>query len=108
MDPSFLLIGAMLIVFYFLILRPQTKQAKQAKDFQAGIEKGARVVTSAGIHGKVIKVDETTVLIEVDNNVKLRVEKGHINLDLTKAAYGDGDKKPDAPAAKKADAEETK
>ncbi len=102
MEPSLLLIGAMIVVFYFLILRPQTQQAKKTKDFQEGLEKGARVVTGGGIHGKIIKVDDTTVLLEVDNNVKMRVEKSGISAELTEAAYGDGDKKQDS-AAKKAE-----
>jgi preprotein translocase subunit YajC len=101
MDPiSLLMIGAMALVFWLFILRPQTKQAKQAKEFQASLDKGARVVTTGGIHGKIIKADETSVLMEVDNNVKLRVEKSHIHMEMTQTAYGDAEKKADAAPSK--------
>jgi preprotein translocase subunit YajC len=97
---SLLLLGGMLLVFWLLIIRPQSKQQKLAKEFQTGLDKGARVVTSGGIHGKVIKSDETTVLMEVDNNVKLRIDKSAISMEMTKAAYGETEKKADAVEAK--------
>lgn len=84
---SLLMVGGMLVVFWLFIIRPQTKAANEAKAFQNGIEKGAKVVTTGGIHGKIIKVDDTSVLIEVDNNVKMRVEKSAISVEMTKAAY---------------------
>src|SRR5579862_3844951 len=95
MDPiTLLFLGGMLVVMYFFLIRPQAKQARLAKDFQTGIEKGSKVVTSAGIHGKVVKVEDNSVLIEVDNNVKMRVEKSHIHLEMTQAAYPP-EKKPE-------------
>lgn len=94
-----LFMGGMLLVMWLFFIRPQAKQAKLAKEFQASIEKGARVVTTGGIHGKVIKTDETTALVEIDNNVKMRIEKSGISMENTKAAY---------PEEKKADASESK
>lgn len=85
--------GAMFFVMWLFFIRPQAKQAKLAKEFQAGIQKGDKVVTSGGIHGRVIKTDETTAMLEIDNNVKMRIEKSGLSMELTKAAYGDGDKK---------------
>ena len=77
------------------------KQAQQAKDFQAGIDKGARVVTTGGIHGKIIKVDDNSVMLEIDNNVKIRIEKSGISMEMSQTAYGaDTEKKSDTPAAK--------
>ncbi len=92
--------GAMFVVMYFFFIRPQQKQAKEAKAFQEGIEKGARVVTTGGIHGKIIKADETTVLLEIDNNTKIRIEKSGISMELTKAAYGEGEKKAEVAEVK--------
>ena len=97
---SILMIGAMAIVFWLFILRPHTKQAKMAKDFQASLEKGARVVTTGGIHGKIIKADETSVLMEIDNNVKMRIEKSGISMEMSQAAYGEVEKKEEATPAK--------
>lgn len=85
--------GAMFFVMWLFFIRPQAKQAKLAKEFQAGIQKGDKVVTSGGIHGRVIKTDETTAMLEIDNNVKMRIEKSGLSMELTKSAYGDGDKK---------------
>ena len=92
--------GAMFLVMWLFFIRPQAKQAKLAKEFQASIEKGAKVVTSGGIHGKIIKTDETTVLLEIDNNTKIRIEKSGISMELSKAAYGEGEKKADVAEVK--------
>lgn len=91
--------GAMFFVMWLFFIRPQAKQAKLAKEFQLGIEKGAKVVTSGGIHGKVIKTDETTVQLEIDNNVRMKIEKTGISMELTKAAYGESDKKEEVKDA---------
>ena len=92
--------GAMFLVMWLFFIRPQAKQAKLAKEFQASIDKGARVVTTGGIHGKIVKADETTVLLEVDNNTKIRIEKSGISMELSKAAYGDGEKKAEVAEVK--------
>jgi len=95
-----LFMAGMLLVFWLFIIRPQSKQAKIAKDFQNNVEKGARVVTTGGIHGRVIKSDETTIMLEVDSNTKIRIEKSGISMDLTQAAYGEGEKKGETPEVK--------
>ena len=95
-----LFMGAMFLVMWLFFIRPQAKQAKLAKEFQTSIEKGAKVVTTGGIHGKIIKTDETTALLEIDNNVKMRIEKSGISMELTKAAYGEGEKKAEVAEVK--------
>jgi len=94
-----LFMGAMFFVMWLFFIRPQAKQAKLAKEFQLGIEKGAKVVTSGGIHGKVVKTDETTVQLEIDNNVRMKIEKTGISMELTKAAYGESDKNEEVKEA---------
>ncbi len=71
---------------YFFMIRPQTKKAKEQKNFIAEVKKGDKVVTAGGIHGKVAKVNDDTFLIEVDGGTKLKVEKSVISLEFTKAA----------------------
>ncbi|HWB64922.1 MAG TPA: preprotein translocase subunit YajC [Chitinophagales bacterium] len=93
---TLLFMGGMLLVTWLFFIRPQAKQAKLAKEFQASIDKGAKVVTTGGIHGRVVKSDETTVSLEIDNNVRMRVDKTAISMDMTKAAYGDNTKKAEA------------
>lgn len=96
-----LFMGAMFVVMWLFFIRPQQKQANLAKQFQASIEKGAKVVTTGGIHGKIIKTDETTAMIEIDNNVKIRIEKSGISMELTNSAYGESEKKQEAAEDKK-------
>ena len=72
---------AVIGVMYFLIIRPQQKRQKELRAFQSALQKGNKVVISGGIYGTVVEVKETSVLVEVDSNVKLRVDKGSIVRD---------------------------
>ncbi|GAB3934091.1 preprotein translocase subunit YajC [Mucilaginibacter myungsuensis] len=74
-----------IIVFYFFMIRPQVKKQKDQKKLVEEIKIGDKVVTTAGIHGKVATVTDTYFLIEVDNNVKIKFDKSAISLDATKA-----------------------
>lgn len=78
-----IMMGLLMVVFYFFMIRPQQKKAKDAKKFRESLQKGARVVTIGGIHGRVVEVADTTILLEVDANVKLRFEKSAIAMDNT-------------------------
>ncbi|MCX6292454.1 MAG: preprotein translocase subunit YajC [Bacteroidetes bacterium] len=74
-----------IVVFYFFMIRPQTKKAKVEREFRDSLQKGAKVVTIGGIHGRIIEVNDKTFMIEIDTNVKVRVEKTAIAADATKA-----------------------
>ena len=74
--PCFI-IGGMVLVFYFFMIRPQSQKAKKAKKFQEDLQKGDKVVTIGGIHGKILEVTDTTVLISSEGT-KLRFEKSAI------------------------------
>lgn len=78
-----IMMALLMVVFYFFMIRPQQKKAKDAKKFRESLQKGSKVVTIGGIHGRVVEVNDTTVLLEVDNNVKLRFEKSAIAMDST-------------------------
>jgi preprotein translocase subunit YajC len=71
---------AIIAIFYFFMIRPQAKKAKEAKKFREALEKGTKVVTIGGIHGKVVEVHETTVLVDT-GGAKLRIEKSAISPD---------------------------
>jgi preprotein translocase subunit YajC len=75
-----LMMGAMFIIMYFFMIRPQMKKAKEAKKFQDGISVGDKIVTVGGIHGKVIEVDDTTVVIGLDQG-RMRIEKAALSVD---------------------------
>jgi preprotein translocase subunit YajC len=86
MDPKqFLVLGAIIVVFYFFMIRPQMKKQKDQKKFVEDLKKGDKVVTTAGAHGKIAEVNDTTVLIEHESGHKTRYNKSAIALDETKA-----------------------
>ncbi|MDG9928244.1 MULTISPECIES: preprotein translocase subunit YajC [unclassified Pseudomonas] len=73
-----------LVIFYLMIWRPQAKRAKEHKNLLGGLQKGDEVVTSGGIAGKVTKVTDDFVVIEVSDNVELRFQKQAIAATLPK------------------------
>lgn len=76
---------AIIVVFYFFMIRPQMRKQKAEQTFRMTLEKGAKIVTIGGIHGRILEVSDRTFLVEVDNNVKLRIEKSAISAEATKA-----------------------
>ncbi len=82
--PTFVFMGAIFLVFYWFMIRPQTKKANEQKKFVDEMKKGDRVVTTGGIHGRILKVNEHDLLLEVDQNTKLKIEKGVISMDFSK------------------------
>lgn len=83
---NLLFFGAIFLIFYFFMIRPQQKRAKEQKNFLASLEKGMRVVTIGGIHGKIVDIAEQTVLIDIDGKgTKVMFEKTAIAVDNTKA-----------------------
>ncbi|HVW97335.1 MAG TPA: preprotein translocase subunit YajC [Mucilaginibacter sp.] len=76
--------GLIAIVFYFFMIRPQVKKQKDQKKYVSELKKGDKVVTTAGIHGRIIEVAEATFLVEVDNG-KIRFDKSAISLEASKA-----------------------
>lgn len=85
MTSNLMLMAAVIGIMYFFMIRPQMKKAKDEKLFVDSIEKGNKVVTLGGIHGKVIEVNDTTVQLEIDNNVRIKLEKKAISAEATKA-----------------------
>jgi preprotein translocase subunit YajC len=73
----------MIAIFYFIVFRPEQKRKKDLKQMIDGMKKNDQVVTSAGIHGTVIQTKEKTVIIRVDDNVKIEFDKESI-LSVTK------------------------
>lgn len=73
------------LILYFFMIRPQSKKAKEQKAFLNEVKVGDKIVTIGGVHGKIVRVDEDTYLLEVDTNTKVRIEKSVISLDFTRA-----------------------
>ena len=81
---SILLIGGMYVLMYFLIIRPQRKRQKEHQAIIENVSKGDEVVTNGGILGKVLKVDDNYMVIEVANNVELKLQKVSLHAVLPK------------------------
>ena len=80
---SYLFIALIIVVFYFFMIRPQSKRAKEERKFREALKKGDKIVTIAGIHGKILEIDETTAVIETEGQGKLRIEKAAIAKNQT-------------------------
>ena len=73
---SMLMIVAMIAIFYFVMIRPQSKKQKELK--REAMQKGDRVVTAGGIHGKIRNIDEATIMVEVAPGVELKLDKASV------------------------------
>ena len=81
-----IMLALIFVVMWFFMIRPQRKQQKELQNFRDSLEKGDKVVTIGGIYGTVCEIKEGSVLIEVDNNVKIRVSKQALVKDFTENA----------------------
>jgi len=72
---SLLLLALIFVVFYFFMIRPQNKKQKDIQKARAALKSGDRVITSGGIYGKIREVKEDSFIIEISDNVRIRVEK---------------------------------
>lgn len=75
------MIGLMVLVLWLFMWRPEAKRRKQMQQFRDGLKKGDKVVTAGGIYGVVKEIKETSLLIEVDSNVTLRIDKNMVVAD---------------------------
>jgi preprotein translocase subunit YajC len=77
-------------IFYFLIIRPQRQREKEHKALLGKLAKNDEVVTAAGIHGTVVSVKDTTVIIRIDENVKMEIDKSAVAFVKVKPATNEG------------------
>ena len=73
-----IMILAMIAVMYFFMWRPESKRRKQMEEFRKGLKKGDKIITAGGIYGTIKEVHDTNLLIEVDSNVTLRIDKNMV------------------------------
>ena len=76
---TMIMFGAIFLIFYFMIIRPQQKRAKERERMLSNIEKGDKVIISGGIHGIIAGLDEKTALVAISENVKVKVERSAIS-----------------------------
>ncbi|HLS37949.1 MAG TPA: preprotein translocase subunit YajC [Sphingobacterium bovisgrunnientis] len=75
-----------IVVFYFFMIRPQMKKQKDHKKYIEELGVNAKIVTTAGIHGRIVEVSDTTFLVDVGSGVRMRFDKSAVSLDASKAA----------------------
>lgn len=80
---TFLMFGLIIVVFYFFMIRPQVKRQKELKNFQDSLKKGDKVIIAGGVYGKISEIKDEHVVVEVDENVKLKVIKSTIIRDAS-------------------------
>ena len=78
---NFLPIILIVVVFYFFMIRPQMKKAKDQQKFREAIKKGDRIVTIGGFHVKIVEEADKTFIIEVEGGVKLKIERTAVSMD---------------------------
>ena len=78
---TFIPLILIVVVFYFFFIRPQTKKSKEQKKYRAALAKGDKIITVGGVHGKILEVKETTVIIETEGQGKLKVEISAVSND---------------------------
>lgn len=81
---DWILIVGMIVIFYFFLIRPQSKRAKEHRELVSSLDKGDEVVTSGGILGKVTKVTDDYVVIEIATNMEIKLQKHAVQATLPK------------------------
>ena len=84
---NFVFLGAMLLVFWMFMIRPQAKKQKDQRKFMDDLQKGDQIVTSSGILGKITKIEESIITIEVGSKIYLRITKNAVSKEMTDSVY---------------------
>ena len=82
---TFLPMILIIVVFYFFMIRPQMKKQKEITAFRNSLAKGDKVVTTGGIYGKILELKDNYVILQIDDNVKIRVDKAALVKDMSDA-----------------------
>ncbi|MBX3164850.1 MAG: preprotein translocase subunit YajC [Bacteroidetes bacterium] len=81
---QFLPLIAIVVVFYFFMIRPQMKKAKEQKKYIEALKKGDKILTIGGIYGKIVEVrDDATIIMEVEDGTKMKISKNAVSQDAT-------------------------
>jgi preprotein translocase subunit YajC len=83
----------MFVIFYFLLIRPQQKKAKEHREMISHLRKGDRIVTSGGLHGRVTAVSDTTLTVEIADRVRVKIARGNVSQVVQSSAPSQDTKK---------------
>jgi len=81
---QFIMLGAMVVIFYMFFIRPQQKKQKNQKNFIKELNKGDKIVTMGGIHGKVTEIKDATITLDIDRGTKITIEKSSVSLEASR------------------------
>ena len=79
MVSTLIMFALIIFIFYFMIVRPQQKRTKEREKLLSGVQKGDKIITAGGMHGTVVGLEEKTVLLQIADNVKVKIEKSAIS-----------------------------
>lgn len=82
---TIILFGLIFVIFYFMIIRPQQKRQKERQKMLDALEKGDKILTAGGIYGTVVGIEDKMVLVQIADNVKVKVERGSVGSVLKDA-----------------------
>jgi preprotein translocase subunit YajC len=86
---AFLPLILIIVVFYFFFIRPQMRKQKELNKFRENLKKGDRIITIGGIHGKIVELQEKTIIIEVEGQNRLKIEKSAVAQNTVAENLGD-------------------
>ncbi|OFX88690.1 MAG: preprotein translocase subunit YajC [Bacteroidetes bacterium GWF2_33_16] len=78
---GFIMLLLIVVVFYFFMIRPQMKRQKDLRKFREALQKGDKVITTGGIYGRIDSIKDNYIMVEVDTNVKIKIDKSAILKD---------------------------
>ena len=88
MGSSFIvMMGLVMVVFYLFMVLPQNRRNKKQKNYRESLKKGDRIITTGGIHGKIVEVKGDAFLLDLETATKIKIEKTAINMELSMAKY---------------------
>jgi preprotein translocase subunit YajC len=85
---TLIMFGLIFFIFYFMILRPQQKKQKERQKMLDSVKKGDKVITAGGIHGTVVGLEDKTLLVQIAENTKVKLEKGSVSSVIREASTG--------------------
>lgn len=90
---GFLPLILIMVVIYFFMIRPQMKRQKEEKKFRESLQKGLKVVTQSGMHGKIAEITDNHIQLEVHNGIRIKMEKSSISKELSAQYNASGEAK---------------
>lgn len=79
---NIVLFGSIILIFYFMIIRPQQKRQKERQQMVDSLKKGDKIITAGGIHGTIVGIEDKTALVQIADNVKIKVDRSTIGTIL--------------------------